>query len=149
MRKIIMTMVLAGCVTLVFGEGAGAGAGAGHSGGHRPNPNQYYPNGFPIYPTVDVTNGIPAWVNNYSNGTTAKGEQKGSYVRTYDNTTQNGKIYTQTISGSGTSVTIVTVPQNDIAGANNQQGQQQQPQQSQQPPQQQTTETTTTFSTDK
>ena len=117
------------CLFLLSGMIMAEPAG-GNRGGHGTGPNN---NGYWPYPTIDLTNGIPPWVTNYNNNTTSAPQAKGEYVSSYDNTTQNGKIYYQTYSQTGTGVTIATVPK----GKQNQQ-QQQQP-----------TSNTVTYGTDK
>jgi hypothetical protein len=90
-------------------------------------------NGFMPYPVIDVTNGIPAWVNNYNNNngnnanncnngcTQSMPADKGSYVSSYDNTTQNGKIYYQEYTQGFTGVTISNVGKSQRKNQNQQQ----------------------------
>lgn len=85
--------------------------------------------GFMPYPIIDVTNGIPAWVNNYNNNgnngcngcTQSMPADKGSYVSSYDNTTQNGKIYYQEYTQGFTGVTISNVGKSQRKNQNQQQ----------------------------
>lgn len=65
-----------------------------------------------IYPLINLSNGIPAWVYNYNNvSPTQENESKGAYVRSYDNTSHDGKIYYQTYSQGFTGVSVSTLNQ--------------------------------------
>ena len=61
------------------------------------------------YPIIDVTNGIPGWVNDYDNVVVSKPQNKGSYTSSQDNVTYDGKIYRKSYGTSNENVQIITV----------------------------------------
>lgn len=69
----------------------------------RHNKNNKY------YPVIDITNGVPAWVHDYSNVTISKPQDKGSYTISQDNVSHDGKIYRKSYGTSNENVNIITV----------------------------------------